>query len=237
MKRAPLGAVLAALATACGPQPGTGGCPLTENRCSAEADSLITAASGWYTGTSGTVDDDRARELLEEATSTGSPLAVMWTARVHSRGRMGYDNDVERARSLAAGVIEDIRAAADAGWTEAEFLMGTAHDEGLGVVEDPSAAIPWFERAAQKGHVLAAHNLGNAYASGRGVPEDPARAVEWWLIAARAGDAIPQLRLGEAYERGEMVEVDLEAARMWYARAAERGNAAAAEALAALPDG
>lgn len=227
---------LLALCAAC--TPGTADtCPVGDNRCTTLADSLIGVASAWYTGTAGAVDEVQARALLEEATKSGSALAIMWTARVYSRGRMGYERDVERARELAATVIDEIREAAEEGWTEAEFLMGTAHDEGLGVTEDPALAVPWFLRAAEKGHVLAAHNLGNAYAAGRGVPQAGQRAVEWWLRAAEAGDAIPQLRLGEAYERGEMVAPDMEAARMWYGRAAARGNQAAAEALTNLPEG
>jgi len=229
--------LLFGMLAACAQEAPQTACPISSADCSARVDSLIQVASSWYTGTAGTVDDVRARELLEEAVATGSPMATMWMARVYSRGRMGYDHDSERALALAASVIADVRAAAESGWTEATFLMGTAYDEGLGVAEDPAAAISWFRQAADKGHVLAAHNLGNAYAEGRGVPKDEGMAMKWWLEAAEAGDAIPQLRLGQAYERGGSADPDIEAARHWYSRAAARGNAAAAQALAQLPEG
>lgn len=191
-------------------------------------------ATRWYTGVAGRVDDGRARLLLERAAASGDTLARMWVARCYSRGRMGYPRDADRARTLAAAVIDDVRRRAAAGELEAIFLMGTAYDEGLGVAEDPSTAVTWFRRAADAQHVLAEHNLANAYAAGRGVAKDEAAAVHWWIRAATQGDAIPQLRLGEAYEHGRGVARDLGEARRWYRDAASRGNAAARDALVRL---
>lgn len=199
-----------------------------------DPDPILLEAIDWYTGVAGAVDDERARELLEEAAAGEGPLAVMWLARVHSTGRMGFPRDEERARGLARTVIRDVQRAAESGILEAVFLMGTAYAEGLGKPVDPVLAASWHRRAAERGHVLGAHNLGNAYASGRGVEEDPAQAVEWWTLAAEAGDAIPQLRLGEAYEAGRGVAPDPERAREWYERAAAAGNRQARDALERL---
>lgn len=199
-----------------------------------DPDPTLLEAIDWYTGVAGTVDDDRARELLEDAVEGGGPLAMMWLARVHSTGRMGFSQDEERAREIAEGVIGQVQRAAESGVLEAVFLMGTAYDEGLGRPVDPVMAASWHRRAAERGHALAAHVLGNAYASGRGVEEDRGLAVRWWTQAAEAGDAIPQLRLGEAYEAGRGVEPDLERAREWYERAAAAGNQQAHEALERL---
>ena len=178
----------------------------------------------WYTGVAGNVDVVRARELLEEAVARETPLAVMWQARVHSTGRMGYPRDEELAREIAETVIREVQRAAESGIREAIFLMGTAYDEGLGKPLDPKRAAAWHRRAAERGHVLGAHNLGNAYGTGRGVPEDHALAVEWWTRAAEQGDAITQLRLGEAYEAGRGVPADLGRALDWYRRAAAAGK-------------
>ncbi len=194
----------------------------------------LLVAVDFYTGVAGTVDDDRARELLEQAVAEGGALAVMWLARVHSTGRMGFPRDEARARDIAAGVIGEVERAANAGVLEAVFLMGTAYDEGLGKTRDPVVAASWHRRAAERGHVLAAHNLGNAYAEGRGVEENATEAVKWWERAANEGDAITQLRLGEAYEAGRGVDRDLGRAREWYGRAARAGNDDARAALARL---
>lgn len=194
-------------------------------------------AVDWYTGVAGTVDDLRARELLGAAAQDGNALAVMWAARALSRGRMGFERDEARARSLASSVVAEVERAAEAGVLEAVFLMGTAYDEGLGKPADAEEAARWHRRAAEEGHVLAAHNLGNAYAAGRGVPRDPQVAVKWWTLAAEAGDAIPQLRLGEAYETGVGAGRDVEQAAEWYRRAAAAGNEAARAALKRLEGG
>ena len=200
----------------------------------AEPDPLLTEAIDWYTGVAGSVDDQRARELLEQAAADKDPLSMMWMARVHSTGRMGFARDTARARTLARGVIDEVERAADAGVLEAVFLMGTAYDEGLGKEPDAASAFQWHLRAAEEGHVLGQHNVGNQYQQGRGVDQDPAAAVHWWRLAAERGDAITQLRLGEAYERGFGIPQDLEAATRWYASAANAGNRQAADSLVRL---
>lgn len=204
-------------------------------RSAASADPRLLEAIDWYTGVAGHVDDTRAQELLLEVLEdTDSALARMWLARCYSRGRMGFDRDEDLARSLAAGVIQEIRELAETDEPEAIFLMGTAYDEGLGVEANPATAVEWFTVAAEVGHVLAAHNIGNAYRVGRGVPLDPEAAVFWWTLAADQGDAITQLRLGEASEAGNGVEADLPQAVAWYRQSAERGNADARTALERL---
>ncbi len=197
-------------------------------------DPALLEAIDWYLGTGGQVDDVRAKAALETAVASGDALSVMWLARVHSTGRMGFPRDEARARQLAIGVIDEVGSRAEHGVLEAVFLMGTAFAEGLGKQLDPKEAVRWYRLAAEGGHVLAQHNLGNAYAEGRGLPKDESQAVLWWERAAQAGDAIPALRLGEAYERGVGVPVDLERAGEWYEQAAARGNQAAADALERL---
>lgn len=200
-----------------------------------EPDPALLEAVDWYTGVAGQVDDGRARQLLEEAVEDRDPISVMWLARAHSRGRMGFERDEDEARRLARSAIHAVQRAAESGVLEAVFLMGTAYDEALGKKEDPVRAALWHARAAERGHVLAAHNLGNAYSTGRGVAQDRAQAVKWWTLAAEAGDAITQLRLGEAFESGLGAARDLEAAAAWYRRAAAAGNEQAREALGLLP--
>ena len=211
------------------------GCGGSVSDEAAGPDPRLLQAIDHYTGVAGRVDDDRAREvILQVAAETGSPLSRMWVARAASRGRLGVERDTVLARSLAAQVIDEVYALAQAGEVEAVFLMGTAFDEGLGRPIDYEEAVRWYRRAAEEGHVLAQHNLGNVYAAGRGIEQDFALAVRWWTPPAERGDAITQLRLGEAYEAGRGVEADTAAALAWFERAAALGNAAAAEAAARL---
>lgn len=213
-----------------------GGSALTASATSAQsvtrADARLVEAIEWYTGVTGRVDDARALTLLRAAASDpDNVLAIMWTARIASRGRMGVPRDDAQARVIATTVIDAVRSLAADGDPEALFLMGTAYDEALGVDVDWPEALRWYTRAATRGHVLAAHNIGNMHRDGRGTDADPAAAARWWLRAARAGDVIPALRLGEAFEAGRGVTASTESALYWYRKASAAGNAAATEAV------
>ncbi|PCI77571.1 MAG: hypothetical protein COB20_07605 [SAR86 cluster bacterium] len=197
-------------------------------------DSNLIESIRWYTGETGVVDDERAKQLLELAAADEDALSTMWIARVYSTGRMNFPADKSRAQAIANSVISDVEAMANAGVSEAQFLMGTAYAETLGKDRNDTAAAGWYRRAADSGHVLAAHNMGNIHFSGTGVVQDDALAVFWWTQAARAGDAIPQYRLAQMFEQGRGVELDLEQARSWYQDSARRGNTNAKIALERL---
>jgi len=191
-------------------------------------------AIAWYTGEAGTVDDGKARQLLESVQDAGNPLARMWLARVYSTGRMTFPADKTHAIVLAESVINELEPMAGQGIPEATFLMGTAWGEGLGKPVDAVQAARWYRRAANQGHTLGAHNLGNAYAGGIGVVRNPEEARHWWLLAAAKGDAIAQLSLARYFEQGEGGDRDMALARFWYTRAAGRGNPDARAALLRL---
>lgn len=199
-----------------------------------EADPRLLEAIRWYTGETGMVDDARAQTLLEEAIAAGDALSIMWLARVHSTGRMGFAADKPRAQEIADGVIAEVEVRAIDGEAEASFLMGTAYAEALGKPLNPEMAVTWYRRAAAQGHVLAQHNLGNVHFSGTGVAQSDELAVYWWTLAAEQGDAIPQFRLGTMYEQGRGVTRNLATARDWYRDAAQRGNSDADTALSRL---
>lgn len=194
-------------------------------------DPLLEQSIGYYTGIAGDVDDARAHELLLEAADDGDTLSTMWLARCYSRGRMEFEEDRDRARAIAAEVIEDVRRLAEFNVAEAAFLMGTAYAEGLGVEADPETALAWYFSAANLGNALASHNLGNAYREADGRPYDAKMAAYWYRRSAELGDALPMFWLGEMYENGEGVPEDLDQARHWYGEAAARGRADAQEAL------
>ena len=102
-------------------------------------DPALLEAVEWYTGVAGTVDEARARELLEEAVARETPLAVMWRARVHSTGRMGYPRDEELAREIAGTVIRDVQRAAESGIREASIRSGRRR----GTAGPPNAGMSW----------------------------------------------------------------------------------------------
>ncbi len=226
--RAAFFASLLAAAVLVAPSPSVAG---QENTAT---DPRLAEVVGYYTGTTGQVDDPRAHELLIEVAGDGDVLSRMWLARCYSRGRMLFDRDEARARELASDVIAEVRALAEHDSAEAAFLMGTAHTEGLGVEVDVDLAMHWYFRAAGLGNVLAQHNLGNAYRSGDGLLQDLSMAAFWYRQSASQGDALTAFWLGQMYERGEGVPQSRENALHWYREGAERGNGRAIEALAKL---
>ncbi len=203
-----------------------GGCTVTP---SLNAD--LAEAIAWYTGAAGYVDDLRARTLLERAAATQDSLALMWIARVHSTGRMGFSQDRNLAQQVASSVIQDVERLAQEDVAEASFLLGTAYAEGLGKTIDLTAAATWYERAALMGNMLAQHNMGNIYESGTGVHQNDSLAVYWWRQAADQGDAIPQFRLAVMFEQGRGVDLDLDEAFHWYKESALRGYSQAQAAV------
>jgi TPR repeat protein len=164
-------------------------------RPTAAQDPRIAEAVAWHTGTAGTVDDGRARQLLEQvAAETGDPVARVWLARCAAIGCMGSSG----GRALDAAerdALAEVAELALAGFPEAAYLVGASLDEGWSGTVDPLTAAAWYEQAAAAGHGLAARHLGDALAAGRGVARDDALARIWWQRAADAGDPAARERL------------------------------------------
>ena len=90
----------------------------------------------------------------------------------------------QNAHSPAAHALADLRASAEAGDAEAQFILGGMYVTGVGVSQDAAAAVAWYRRAAEQGHARAQNNLGGMYAEGLGVPPDAVEALMWLTIAA-----------------------------------------------------
>lgn len=75
----------------------------------------------------------------------------------------------------------------DDGKNLAMVLVGTLHENGLGVRRDYGEALRWYRQAADRNYAQAFYALGMMYENGRGVPEDPRQAREWMRKAADRG--------------------------------------------------
>jgi TPR repeat protein len=110
-----------------------------------------------------------------------------------------------------------IRAAAEKGDPEAQFLFGVQIMVGDGITRDRLEAVRWLRKAAEAGHAEAQYTLGNLFATPD--PEDrladPVEAEKWLTIAAEQGNlaAISRLsdeeekRLQSAAENGDPVAI------------------------------
>lgn len=102
------------------------------------------------------------------------------------------------------------------------------------IMPDPSKAVFWYRRAAEKGYAEAEVFLSLSYASGKGVPRrDDAQVVRWMRLAAEHGSADGQMMLGRMFAKGYngVVRDDVQAVR-WYQAAANRGQVQAQRLLA-----
>ena len=174
-------------------------------------------------------------------------LCVCWPSYTSAEGTerdlsQGQTQTGDLAADTFRLVAETFRLAAEQGDADAQYNLGIAYFEGLGVPQDYVAAYMWFSLAAAqsseaaKNRDLAAtlmtaeqvaeaqFNLGRMYTNGRGVPESGAEALRWYRLAADQGFALAQYVLGVMYTNGVGVPQDYVAAHMWLNLAASQSS-------------
>lgn len=123
-----------------------------------------------------------------------------------------------------------LRAAAERGDTEAQYLLGLQYREGDGLDKNPAEAEKWLRRAAQSGSTEAQAALGSLQAASDD-QDKLAEAAKWLLTAADQGSAQAQLTLGDLYRSHPGLSGDPSAAQRWYVQAAAAGRPQAARSL------
>ncbi|SEH08660.1 serine/threonine-protein kinase [Candidatus Venteria ishoeyi] len=78
---------------------------------------------------------------------------------------------------------------AEAGLSQAQFLLGVLYHEGELVPKDYAKALNWTRKAAQQGDEDAQYNLGFMYEHGEGLTADTQQALYWYRKAAAQGEA------------------------------------------------
>lgn len=146
-----------------------------------------------------------------------------------AHAQMAFENrDYEYSAKLLSTLAEQ-------GHIQAQYLLATQYDTGLGVKRNTAFSFYWYEKAASAGIGAAQHNIAVAYAQGSGTGQDLIKAVTWWKRAANKGHTDSQFNLGIIYATGKgMVERDMKQALKWWRMAANNGDAAAQFNLGAL---
>ncbi|MDP7052392.1 MAG: tetratricopeptide repeat protein [Verrucomicrobiota bacterium] len=109
----------------------------------------------------------------------GHPGAQFNLAAMYEKDGDAVAKDIEKAAAW-------YKKSADAGFTQAEFMMGWLHRKGEGIPKDPEQAVEWYRRAAVKGLEGALYNLGTLYAVGDDpVKRDLVTAWKWFTLAKR----------------------------------------------------
>src|SRR5689334_3593187 len=126
--------------------------------------------------------------------------------------------------ALSAQTLSDLQRRAAAGDHDAQTALGTLHETGDGVPQDPARALALYRQAATAGHIGAQINLATMYLEGAGVKKDPSAGVQWLTRAADRGSMLAQLNLGMIYEAGEPpVKADWRRRRAGIARRRSKG--------------
>lgn len=138
----------------------------------------------------------------------------------------------KRGRNRA--VVRLLRRAASAGYTDAQYALGTWILNGVGTKPDAAEAVRLFTRAASAGHASAAFDLAVCLELGKGCRRSLARALYWFLEAARSGEPAAFVEVARHYYFALGTRRNLALAAEWYRRAARRHDVEAQYALATL---
>ena len=191
------------------------------NAGSAEAKGLLAFILRLVPSIATTADD--ADALYQESAEAGWPLGQLGHA-ITLLGQAAPET-MEEARDL-------LSAAAAAGLSTADFLLGAMAEAGVGGARDQDSAVTHYRIAAEHGHTGAKTRLGLALLAGRGPQRSLVEAETWLRRAAQDGDAVAAAVLGDFHANPERDPANLEEAAHWYRRAAELGHPGAARILA-----
>ncbi len=111
--------------------------------------------------------------------------------------------------------VAGVKIVAEAGFANAQFLLGSLYAQGHGVQQDDSLALRWYRTAAQLDNADAAYALGEIYLVGRGIRTSAKKAAQWFQAAAHQGHRDAQVKLSELYLNGVGVRKDPTEASMW----------------------
>jgi TPR repeat protein len=116
-----------------------------------------------------------------------------------------------------------LRRDAARGDVTAEFLLGHAYEDGLGVPKDLGEMAHWYVLARQAGGAVSAVAL-----TGPGTAKDLTQAFDLYRQAADNGDAAAELYMGLRKDLSGDSSVNSTEAVRWYRKAAAQGSASAA---------
>ncbi len=165
----------------------------------------------YFSGQKGKGKAYEAFKWFEKAANKGHATATYNLAFLYNTGQ-GTLQDVPKSKEL-------FQKAADGGSPEAQFIVGTMHQER----GEFKQAAKLIRMSAEKGNLEAQNRLGYFYSTGMGVPADNKLAHEWYLKAANSGYAKAQHNVGEDYFFGAGVEKNEQTAISWYKKAAAAG--------------
>ena len=164
-----------------------------------------------------------ARELYAKAVTF--PYAAYELGKLYRDG-LGCEADEERAARYFRQAFTGFQIMADRSPdARLQYRIGWMLLHGVGTEQDEAAALPWLEKATQRGNALAKYQLGKLLLLGtETVPKDVDRALELLTECAEGGNQFAQYTLGKAYLLGQDVPQDQGQAVHWLGLSAQQGN-------------
>jgi uncharacterized protein YecT (DUF1311 family) len=107
--------------------------------------------------------------------SAPPPPGAEWIVKAQQAWQQNRDSDA----------ADFLRRASEAGSAGATRILGASYEEGIGVPQDPAAAVTLYRKAASMGDDDALLQLGRTYALGIGVAVSYAQSIEWYTKASR----------------------------------------------------
>ena len=141
-------------------------------------------------------------------------MAMLYLAQILERD-LQKEDDLDKAKELYESAYELCSEAAEDGDAEAMHHMGDFFFRGnelLEIDKNPSKAVEYYEKAAQKGFAQAMNMLGVCYSNGMGVGKDILKACWWFEQAADKGFAAAKVNLALHYLLGDGIKADYEKA-------------------------
>ena len=171
---------------------------------------------------------DAAKEHFQSARKGEKPVSPEVRAEEISRLKGG------ELWKFYLKAIPILKESAAEGNVPAQYNLGVAYMEGLGLRQDFSKAVHWFMKASEGGDTRAQYRLGLMCLHGRGVHQDDIRALQWFELAAKSGHPKAQSHLGAMYVRAIGVDRNEAEAVRWLRMAADKGEAEAQVDLAIM---
>ena len=177
-------------------------------------------------------------KYVEESKGSGTekpaaepPASAEKDAKALYESGMQYYNGTGGVTKNQAKAIELFIEAAEKGYVEAQYKLGTCYFYGYGVTKNEREGIRWYTKAATQGHMESIVKLGECYSLGSGVDKNPELAIQWYEKGAQMGDVEAMYGLASCYNDTNSAYKDKKKALEWFTKASELGSAKAAHAV------
>jgi len=167
-------------------------------------------------------NDVQAFEWYKKAADSGHATAQLIVAKMYDTGT-GAAINKDLARNLYE--ISASQYGADSQFELAEFYLREGEN---------SAAVEYYQLAADQGHAGAQAMLGEMHYQGKLVGQDDALALQLLELAAQKNNVDAQFLAGQIYRSSTQIDRDSGKTLYWFGRAAEGGQVKAQYQLATM---